>query len=79
MLLSGFTLITNNKVHYGNLALAETLAIVLGIGLWVVGLDIWRGSGSVRKVGGALLLLLAAGYTLCWLGVNYLLADMILS
>ena len=75
MLLSGFTLITNNKIHYGNLALAEALTILLGVGLWVIGLDVWRGSSRARKIGGGCLLLVAALYTLGWLGLNYLVAD----
>jgi len=75
ILLSGFTLITNNKVHYGNLAMAEALTILLGVGLWVIGLDVWRGSSRGRKLGGGGLLLVAALYTVGWLGMNYLFVE----
>ena len=45
VLLAGFTIITNSKIHYGNLAVAEALTIMVGSWLWVGGLDLWRSSG----------------------------------
>jgi hypothetical protein len=78
ILLSGFTLITNNKIHYGNLALAEALTILLGVGLWVIGLDVWRGSSRGRKIGGGSLLVVAALYTAGWLGLNYLFLESVI-
>jgi len=77
ILLSGFTLVTNNKIHYGNLALAEALTIVLGVGLWLIALDVWRGHSRARKIGGGCLLVAAALYTVGWLGINYLFIESI--
>lgn len=79
MLLAGFVLITDNQVHWGNLALAEVFALLLGIWLGVLGLDLWRGNRPAKRVGGALLLLLASGYWLTWLGLNYWLISALLA
>ena len=65
------TLVTNNRINYGQLVLGESLLTLIGIGLWVVGIDVWQGQSRARKIGGALLLLLAASYSLFWVGINY--------
>ena len=71
LLAINISLITNNKINYGDVALAEGLLTLLGVGLWVLGLDVWRGQSRARKIGGGLLLLLAAGYTIAWASLNY--------
>jgi len=71
LLAINISLVTNNKINYFDLVLGETLLTLLGVGLWVLGLDLWRGRGRVRKVGGSLVLLLAAGYSVAWAGLNY--------
>lgn len=65
------SLVTNSKINYGQVAIGEGLLTLIGIGLWVLGTDVWRGQSRARKIGGALLLLLAAGYTVAWAGINY--------
>ncbi len=71
LLAINLSMVTNNKINYGDVLLGESLLTLFGIGLWVVGLDVWRGQSRARKVGGALLLLLAAGYSVVWAGINY--------
>lgn len=71
LLLVSISLITNNKINYFDLVLAEALSVLFGLVLWTVGLDLWRGRGRLRKLSGAVLLLLALGYSLGWLGLNY--------
>lgn len=65
------SLVTNNKINYVDLVLGESLLTLFVVGLWVVGLDVWRGQSRVRKVSGALLLLLAAGASIAWVSLNY--------
>jgi len=65
------SLVTNNKVNYGDVAIGEGLLTLLGIGLWVLGADVWRGQSRGRRIGGAFLLLVAAGYSVAWVGINY--------
>ena len=65
------SLVTNNQVNYGDVAIGEGLLTLIGIGLWVLGTDVWRGQSRARKISGALLLLLAAGYSAAWVGINY--------
>lgn len=69
-LLLNVSIITNNKVNYFGLFLVESLSLLLGIGLWVIALDVWRGQGWRRKGAGALLLLLALGYGIGWVSFN---------
>jgi hypothetical protein len=71
LLAINISLITNGKINYFDLLLGETLITLLGVGLWVVGVDVWRGQSRARKIGGALVLLLAAGYSVAWVGLNY--------
>ncbi|MGI4832537.1 MAG: hypothetical protein ACRYFK_03650 [Janthinobacterium lividum] len=71
LLAINISLVTNNKLNYFDLILGETLITLFGVGLWVVGVDVWRGQTRARKVGGALVLLLAAGYSVAWAGLNY--------
>jgi hypothetical protein len=65
------SLVTNNKINYGQVALGEGLLTLVGIGLWVLGTDVWRGQSRTRKIGGAFLLLVAAGYSVAWLEINF--------
>ena len=65
------SLVTNNKINYVDLLVGEGLLTLIGIGLWVLGVEVWRGQSRARKVGGVALLLLATGYSLAWLGINY--------
>ena len=71
LLLINVSVITNGKINYSSVLLAEAILLVIGAGLWVVGVDVWQGPSRARKIGGALLLLLAAGYSLAWVGLNY--------
>jgi hypothetical protein len=71
LLAINLSLVTNNKINYGDVALGEGLLTLLGIGLWVIGIDVWRGQSRARKIGGVLLLLLAASYSVAWAGLNY--------
>lgn len=65
------SLVTNDKINYGDVAIGEGLLTLIGIGLWVIGLDAWRGRSRARKIGGACLLFVAAGYTVGWASLNY--------
>ncbi len=71
LLLLHVSLVTNNKINYFGLVLAETLTLLVGVGLWVIGVDLWRGASKARKIGGALVLVVATFYSLGWLGANY--------
>ena len=71
LLVINIALVTNGKINYFDLVLGEALITLLGVGLWVVGVDVWRGQSRARKIGGALLLMLAAGYSVAWAGLNY--------
>ena len=71
LLFLNVSFVTNNKFNYSGFALVEALAILLGVGLWVIGLDLWRGAGKVRKLSGAFVLAIAVCYSLGWLGANY--------
>jgi hypothetical protein len=71
LLAINLSMVANNKINYGDVAVGEGLLTLLGVGLWVVGIDVWRGQSRARKVSGALLLLLAAGYSIAWAGINY--------
>ena len=70
-LLINVSVITNGKINYFSVLLAEAILLVIGVGLWAVGVDVWQGRSRARKIGGALLLLLAAGYSVAWVGLNY--------
>ena len=65
------SLVTNSKINYGDVVVAEGLLTLIGIGLWVLGTDVWRGQSRGRKIGGIFLLLVAAGYSVAWVGINY--------
>lgn len=71
LLAINISLVTNSKINYFDLFLCEGLLTLLGVGLWVIGVDVWQGRSRTRKVGGVLLLLLAAGYSVAWAGLNY--------
>ena len=71
LLVINLSLVTNSKINYGSVALGEGLLTLFVVGLWVIGLDVWRGHGRVRKVGGAVVLLLAAGASVAWVSINY--------
>jgi len=71
LLVINISLITNGKINYFDLFLFEALLTLLGVGLWAIGLDVWRGQSRARKIGGRLVLLLAASYSVAWLGSNY--------
>ena len=65
------SLVTNNKVNYGDVAIGEGLLTLIGIGLWVLGTDVWRVQSRARIIGGAFLVLVAASYSVAWVGINY--------
>jgi len=65
------SLVTNNKINYGQVALGEGLLTLVGIGLWVLGTDVWRGQSRARKIVGAFLLLVAVGYSVAWVEINF--------
>ena len=71
LLIINLSLVNNNKINYGAVALAEGLLTLFVVGLWVIGLDVWRGQSRVRKASGAALLLLAAGASVAWVSINY--------
>lgn len=71
LLLINVSVITNGKINYFEVLLAEAILLIIGAGLWAAGVDVWQGQSRARKIGGGLLLLLAAGYSVAWVGLNY--------
>jgi hypothetical protein len=74
LLLLNISLIENNKVNYLSVFtffIPVAIAVLAGVWLWVIGLDLVRGSHPAWRVGGALVLAVAALYSVALAGLVY--------
>ena len=82
LLLLNITFIKDDKIYYPGVfafVVALGLAVLAGIWLWLIGLDLVRSRQPGRRVGGVLVLAVAATYSLAIIGLLYWEAGQLLA